>query len=226
MKKAALALLVLSLVVVVTWYVPISLKPLNAFLIGQIGDRLDAEIKCGTFRIFLWDRLELEDLEAFGRGGFALSADKGRVEYNLASIIGGRLHVRCGLKKVRFYQGGTIMNSLSDMLYIDPIGNITFDDAMVEFFVGKEDTITHNLELASEKIRITGNALTDIKDNLRCRLRFYLSEEIAQGIPEEIRGTLLSQEGEGWYMAQVNIVGNYKKPVLRIMTQFLRMNIS
>jgi len=223
MKKILLVLLLLSLL---TIYVPISFYPINRLLINALEDRLDAEIDCRSLKIYLWRSLVAKDVEAMGKGGFALSAENVVIDYDLISIVTGRLHAKCGLENVKFYKGGSIMNSLSDILQIKPLGNTTFKTVQADFYIGKDDTLTQNLTLLSDEIKILGNATTDKDNAIMCLLYFSIRDYVVSEIPKEIRDSLLQKEEGPWSSIYIGIMGNYKEPILRIITERFRINIS
>ena len=225
-KKTVLFTAITAALITATFYAPISFRPLNIFILKALEERLDAKIACRSVTIYLWRSIKAEGFQALGKGGFAISADSVMVQYDPISIFTGRLHVKCSLSGVKFYKGGTIMNSISDMLNIEPLGNTTFRTAEADLFVGWQDTLTHNLILESDKMKIRGNALTDIERNINCFLCFSIKKDIADEIPDEIRDSLFKKETDSWTSVYVGIMGNYKKPLLRIMTDRFRINIS
>ena len=226
MKKRIITLTSILLLIAATTYAPISFGPLNTLLIKLVEKRLDARIACRSLKIYLWRCLVADDIQVIGRGGFALSAEKATIHYDLVSIVTGRFHMRCNLDNGKFYRGGTIMNSLSDILYIQPLGNTTFETVQADLFVGRRDTVAHNLLLSSDKIKISGGALTDTNNNIKCLLSFSLDEDLTKEMPDEIKGSLFKNEQGARSNISVGIMGNYKKPTLRIMTERFRMKIS
>lgn len=226
MKKFTIAVLIISLFIAFTIYVPLSFYPLNNLLLNLLEKRLEAKIAYRSLKIYLWRSLTAEGIEALGKGGFGLSAEKGSIDYDLMSIITGRLHLVCELENVKFYKGSSIINSLSDILHMQPLGNVTFKSIEGNIFVGRFNTLTQDLTLLSDKIKIFGNAVTDRDDNIMCLLYFFMKDDLVNEIPEEIRDSLLHKEEGPWSSIYVGIMGNYKKPLLRIITDRFRMNIS
>lgn len=224
MKKiiiAAIAVLILA-----SFFMPISLYPLNRLILNIAGDRLDAKINCSSLKINIWRYIAADNIEVVGKGGFGLTAEKLRVDYDLTSLVTGRLHLSCNLGNIKFYRSGTIMSSVSDMLNIRPIGNRAFENASAELFVGKNDTITQDLFLIGDDVKIAGDAVTGKDDTIICLLRFFLNDSITEEIPEELRGSLLNKEDGPWSSIHIGIMGNYEKPRLRIITDRFKMNIS
>lgn len=226
MKRTIAALLIPMILVFITVLVPISFGPLNEALIRIIENRVGAKISCRSLNIYVWRSLVAEGVKAVGKGGFALSAEKAEISYDLTSLITGRLHVSCRLSDVKFYKGTTVMDSISDMLFIEPLGDMAFEKVKVDLFIGKQDTITHDLSLLSDNIRIYGKAFSDKDDNIKCLLRFDLKDELLKEIPEEIRGAIFNKEEDAWSNINVGLMGNYGKPNIRIITERIRMNIA
>jgi hypothetical protein len=226
MRKTLIIIVGTALFVTATIYAPICFKPLNKLVISTVEKRLETKLAFGSLRFYIWESLIAEKIEALGKGGFGLKAEKATIDYDLTSLVTGRLHVTCRLDRVKFYKGSPLIDSVTDLLYIEPLGNITFDRMDADLFVGMEDTITQDLRLTSDKIRILGDAHSDKEDNVRCFLRFYLSDDIVKDIPDELKGTLLKSEGEGWSSLHVGIIGNYSKPIFRILTEGFKLNIS
>lgn len=226
MRKNIIALFIIIVFLILSVYIPISFSPLNKGLINLLEKRLDAEIECRSLKIYIWRSLIANGVEVFGKGGFALSADNVIVDYDLVSLMTGRFHLTCNLENVKFYKSSSIINSLSDMLHIQPLGNLTFKTINAKVYVGKSDTLTQDLTLLSDKIKIFGNAITDKDDTIMCFLYFFLKDDIVDEMPKEIRNPLLQKEEGPWSSVYVGIMGDYKKPVLRIMTERFRMNIS
>ncbi|MBL7069480.1 MAG: hypothetical protein ISS34_06440 [Candidatus Omnitrophica bacterium] len=225
-KKKIILIAVIGILLVVTIYVPISFYPLNKLLIGVIEKRIDADITLRSFKIHLRRSLAATGIEVFGKGGFALRADSVEIDYDLISLTTGRLHLSCNLENVEFYEGGSIINSLTDMLQIRPLGGITFKTAHADLYIGKNDTLTQNLRLVSDKLKIFGNAVTDKDNNIFCLLYFFLNKEIVKEMPEALRNSLLKKEDNQWSSMHLGIMGNYKKPRLSLITGQFRMNIS
>ncbi|MFH1753432.1 MAG: hypothetical protein ABH875_04545 [Candidatus Omnitrophota bacterium] len=225
-NKRISVLAITSALIAATFYAPISFRPLNIFLTKAVEKRLDAKVSCRSVRLYLWRSITADGVKALGKNGFAVSADKASLEYDLLSLFSGRLHVKCSLSDVKFYKGSMVMNSLSDMLNIEPLGNMTFKAAEADLYLGWRDTVTHNLAIKNDNIKISGNALTDIESNINCLLCFSLKDEMTEEMPNEIRESLFRKEAGAWTSVCIGIMGNYKKPMLRIMTDNFRINIS
>lgn len=225
-KKRVLFTAIIAALITATFYAPVSFRPLNIFILKALEEKLDAKITCRSVTIYLWRSIKAEGFQALGKKGFAVSADSVVVQYDPLSIFTGRLHVKCSLNNVKFYKGGTIMNSISDILNIEPLGKTIFKTAKADLYVGWRDTLTHNLLFESDKVRIRGNALTDIEKNINCFLCFSIKKDMTEEIPDEIRDSLFKKEAGSWTSVCVGIMGNYQKPMLRIMTDHFRINIS
>jgi len=217
---------VICVIFIVTLYVPVSFYPLNKILISLVEKRLDVDIALRSFKIYLWRSITANGLEALGEGGFALRAESATIDYDLISLSTGRLRLSCELENVEFYEAGSIINSLTDMLQIRPLGDITFKTARADLYVGKNDTLTQNLYLVSDRLKIFGNAVTDKDNNITCLLYFFLNREIVKEMPDKLRDSLLKKEDNQWSSMHVGIIGNYKEPKLSLITGQFRMNIS
>lgn len=225
MKKTLITLLVVLLVLILSIHIPISFYPLNKILINLLEKRLDAQIICRSLKIYIWRSIVAEGVRARGKGDIALSAKNAVINYDPISLITGRLHLRCDLENVNFYKTGSIINSLSDLLHIPPLGNLSFKTIEGDFYVGRHNTITHNLTFLGDKIKIFGNALTDKDNSIRCFLYFFLKNDIVNEMPKDIQDSL-QREDDQWSSIYVGIMGNYQRPLLRIITERFRMNIS
>ncbi len=225
-RKIIIALAIICTLVVLSVYIPVSFYPLNKTLIWLLEKRLDAKVACRSLKIYIWRSLVAEGVEALGKGGLALTAEKAVIDYDLISLITGRLQLKCNLDNVRFFKGSSIMNSLTDILQIQPLGNLTFHTMQSNFYVGRRDTLTQDLTLLSDKIKIFANAVTDRDDNIVSLLYFFLRDEIADEMPKELRDSLLQKEEGPWSSIYLGIMGNYKQPRLRLMTERFRMNIA
>lgn len=226
MRRSTISILIIGALLIFTIYVPIPLGPLKIILIKIFETRLDADIKCRSLKIHTWRSITAKEVEAYGKGGFALSAESVVFDYNIASVLTGRLHITCNLEDVKFYRSSSIINSLTDMLHIKPLGNQTFNTVRADLFVGRRDTLTQNLTMLSDEMKIFGNAITDRDDNIMSLLYIHLKEKVADDIPNEIRDALLKKEDGPWSSLYIGIMGNYRTPMLRIITERFRMNIS
>jgi hypothetical protein len=219
LKKAPMVFSVIAAIALLTYYVPIPVFGITRLLLFPIEKRLNADIELGSLKVYLWRSIEAERIAAAGKGGFGLKAESARIGYDLASIVSGRLHIHCELEGVVFYKGGSIMDSVSGALNIDVLGGTAFEKVTGDFFVGPDDTITQDLTLDGEEMKIVANALTDKKDSIRCILTMHLREDLANEIPDRVRGEIL-EGGEGpWRKVSVGIMGNYKKPSINIVTE-------
>jgi len=218
--------MIISVITAFSIYMPVSFGALNSLLVRNLEKRLHADISYDALRVYLWRSLTVDGLKGIGKGGFGFDADKVTVDYDLTSLVTGRLHLRCSFENARFYRSGNIVGSLVDMLQIEPLGNLTFKSIEGDLFVGRQDTLTQNFAMVSDNIKVFGNASTDIDDDIRVMAYILLNESLVDTIPKEIRGTLLQKEEGPWSSIYVRIMGNYKKPNLRIMTDRFRMNIA
>jgi hypothetical protein len=226
MKRLTIAaLLATGLVFAATLYLPVDIPPVNRILISVLEERLGAKVDYGSLRIYLWRSIQAERVEAMGSGGLAMTADKVAIEYDPLSLSAGRLRVTCDLEDVRFYRSAVIA-SLSDLLQIEPLGDMTFNEVRLELFVGARDTITDNLTMTSDKIVVRGSAFTDRDDNILCALEVKVHDDLTRDIPGEIRGSLFKDEPGPWSSVPVRIAGNYSSPRFSIITDYLRLNIS
>jgi len=226
MKKTALIALAVLILYAVTTHVPL-VFPLNALFIKAVERRLDADILARSFKIYLWRSLAATEIEATGKGGFGLRAEKARVDYDLFSFFAtGRLRLECSLEGVKLGKSNSIINSLVDMLQLEPMENVAFDTVSAELYVGVKDTITKNLSLVSDKLKIFGSATTDMDDNITCLLQLHINEEITGQMPSVMREGLLKKEDGPWSSMHFGIIGNYSRPQIKIITERFRMNIS
>jgi hypothetical protein len=225
MKKFLAIFFVIIAFAVMVPHIPISFYPLNRLLIRAAESRLKAEIRCRSLELYAGRKLVAKGIEAIGKGGFGLNAESAVIAYDPVSVITGRLHLACDFKNVNFYRAGSIMNSLSDMLQMRPLGDLTFDSITGDLYVGMTDTITQDINLTSDTLRIRGNAVTRRDDTILCFLKFLLKDEAAEDIPEEVRRSLLKKEEGSWSSIFVGIMGDYRKPSLRIITDHFRMNV-
>ena len=225
MKKSIIVLSAMGLLIAMPAYVPLALNPLNKALIYALENRLNAKIKCRSLNVRLWRSVTASGIEALGSGGFAIKADRAVIDYDFLSLVTGRLHVKCKLEEAKFYKKSSIASSVTDLLHIEPIGNTTFNTVQGNFYVGRLDTLTQDLALIGNDIKIYINAVTDKNDNIKGLIRFFISDKIATDIPDEIRGTALQKEKGPWSSIDIGIMGNYQTPSIRIMTERFRMNI-
>jgi hypothetical protein len=226
MRKRLLYLLIITLAIVLTIYVPISFYPLNKAVIAAAEERLDAKISCRSLKIYLWRSVVARGVEAVGKGGFIVTADNTTIDYDLISLLTGRLHLKCSMENVKFPKASSIMNSLTDLLQIGRLSERPFHTVRGDFYVGRDDTLTQNLALLSDDLKILANACTDRDDNINSSVYFFLNEKIVSGIPRQVREGLLRKVDGPWYSIDIGIMGNYERPALRIMTEHFKMNIT
>ncbi len=226
MKKTIIVLLAITILCAITLYVPFSIWPFGRPMLMAIEKRTESKIAFRTLKVFLLRSLEANDVEAVSKEGFGARAGKACIKYDIRSLVTGRLHLVANFEEVSFYKSGTIMTSISDMLCIKPIGNMVFDTLNVDLFIGREDTITHNLILENSQIRIKTKAVIDREDNVSCLIHISVSDALTKDIPDQVRETFFDDEGGGWLGIDIGIMGNYSKPVLRILTKRFRMNIA
>lgn len=226
MKRRLIIFLIITLSIALSIYVPVSFYPLNKIILMAAEKRLDAKISCRNIKIYLWRSIIAKDIEAVGKGGFTVKADNGVIDYDLASLVTGRLHLRCGLENARFSRRSSIMNALTDLLGIEPIDGSAFHTVRGDFYVGRNDTLTQDLVFLNNGVKIIANSFTDREDNIRGSLYLFLNDDITKDIPQEVRVVLLRKEDGPWSSIYVGIMGNYERPSLRIMTERFKMNIA
>ncbi len=226
LERGIAALAIAGIAIALALYGPIKFNPIKRAFIYALEKRLDAKISCRSLKIRPGRYIVISGLDANGKGGFGLTAKEVRFNYNLVSLITGRLHIRCNLEEVNLYKTSTIIDSLSGMLQIESLGNVLFDVVQADLFVGTTNTLAHNLIFLSNKIKIFGDALTERDNTIMCNFLLLLKDDLISDIPDEIRSSLLKSEGDSWSSLHVGIMGNYKKPSLRIITDRFRMNIT
>lgn len=226
MRRGLIIFLIITLAIILSVYLPVSFYPLNKIILTAAGKRLDARISCRNMKIYIWRSIIAKEIEAVGNGGFSVKADKGVIDYDLASLVTGRLHLKCGLENAGFSRRSSIMNALTDLLDIEPIVTNAFHTVRGDFYVGYDDTITQDLVFLNDNVKIIVNAFTDTEDNIRGSLYLFLNDAVTGKIPKEVRAAILRKEDGPWSSIYVGIMGNYQRPALRIMTERFRMNIA
>jgi len=226
LKKTAIVSSVIAVIVLLSYYAPIPVFGITKLLLFPIEKRLNADIELGSLRVLLWRSIEAKRIEVAGNGGFGLKAKSVRIEYDLASVVSGRLHIRCEFEGVSFDKGSSIIDSVSSALNIDSLSGATFESVTGDFFVGLDDTITQDLTLEGREIRIVANAMTDKKDSVRCLLTIFLREDLAGGIPESASDSIFKNNEGPWRSFSVGIMGDYKKPSISILTKRYKINLS
>ncbi len=226
MKKFLALLLIVVFILALAVHIPLSIAPLNRIILDRLGQRLNVNIDCRSLKLYLWRSFVAEGVEATGKGGFRLKAENVVIDYDPISLVTGRLHVKCSLEDVMFFEEGSILDAIFSMLDIKPMHGAAFSSISGDFYIGKSDIITRDLAFLSNDFKIYGNGVTDSDTNIMCLLRFFLRDDLADEIPEGIRDTFLKKEEGPWSSLYVGVMGNYKKPVLRIMTDWLRLNIA
>lgn len=226
MKKFITFLLILAILGGVFYFVPISFPPLNRLILTVLEKRLDADIDCGSMSVKLFNSIEVENIIASGRNGMMITIKKGAFSYNPVSIFTTRrLHVACSLKDVAVLGKASILELITDLLYMDYFKDVVFNDVKGDFFIGINDTITKKLRGRSRQIKFDADGLTRKDNSINLRLSLSVIEDLVDSVSSEIKDTFLKKEGR-WYSILVGITGNYKKPSLRLMSENFRLDLT
>jgi len=226
MKRALLILSIIAALSVITVFIPVYSQPLNTAIVKIVEKRLDSHIAYRSLVVYPWRGLVANGLELLSSNSLGLSADHATLSYDIASVATGRLHMKLGLKNVRLYRASLSGARVPKQLYLNLFGDRVFDELGADIFMGQGRTLTSDIRLVSDKLKISGDAFTDTDRNISCFLCLLLSDDAISGIPDELKGSLMRKEEGPWSSTCIGIMGNYRTRALRIFTDRFRMSIS
>jgi len=168
--------------------------------------------------ISLWG---VSAIDAAGRGYYCASAD---VRYGLPEFILKR-EFSFALKDIKFYGNIGLMDSVTEILSIDRLPDVEFNEVSGTVRLLEEGVSIKNASASGDSVRIEGGGRVGKDGMLDCDIHFSFSPDITDKVPEVIKAALLEPEDGNRMGISFKAYGNYKNPSLHLRSDGLKLNI-
>jgi hypothetical protein len=205
--------------------VPVKSKAIARLAFIPFEKRFQNKIDFNSPVIWLPGNISLEDVSITDKRGRLYYSKTAEIKYNPLGLLFQKSGFLFDLKGVKFYGNIGLLDSVSSILIISKMPDIEFEEMggilrMRKGILHMADFYAHN-----DSMRIKGGGWVDKNGALDCDINFSFSKDITDEIPDVVKKTLLSRQGEGWMGISFKAKGNYKRPSLHITGNRLELNI-
>jgi len=196
---------------------------------GYIEKGLEVEVKflSSPFRNLLFSKeWSTDGLKVSGDSGCILETGLLTLRPSLKFLLSGKRDFSLKAANLKFHKDIPILNSLCDLLSIEPFRKVAFDVIEADLMLEGNRLNISALKAEGGYIKISGSGMVDRdQGSIDFDLKFLLSEEVTSRINQRIRKELLREESAGWMSMSVEAVGDYKQPYLKVKSDLLHLNI-
>jgi len=204
---------------------PISFKPLAVMMLRPVESKLGKEIDFSISTIRIPKSIHMEKVIIREAGGMLCHLDTLDIKYNIPGMICGKADVVTEISGIRLYKDTAIIDSVTDMLAISRIPDVSFDSASGRLRFYSDAIHLKELRAASPAMRIFGSGWIGGEGILDCELNFSFSKELTDKMPDALKKALLCRDENGWLGMELGVTGNYKRPSIRISADQIELNI-
>lgn len=169
-------------------------------------------------REFLFEDLKIKDKKS-GIGLFAKDAviRPGRSGLNFNIYSAG--FYREGAGKTNFY------SDLAGLVSLPFSGQWIYKEISGSILPAKNGIEFKDILAVGDDIKLRLTAVIHDKDLVDANIKIYFSDIVSAGIPKELSGVILNDEGSGWKSLSVSLEGNYRSPSIQVSSRLFRLNI-
>ena len=205
--------------------IPVKSNRVARVILLPIENKLQKKIEFKESRIWLPANIFLEDVSIIDDSGTLYSLGTVDINYNLANILLNKRGVTFCLKDIKLYKNVELFDSVAEMLIISAMPDVEFDEIKGILALHRKTIAINNFYAYNDKMRIRGDGWLDKDGLLDCNINFSFSREITDIVPDAIKVALLKHEDEGWMGIALKVSGNFKRPILHITGDTLKVNI-
>ncbi|PIU41298.1 MAG: hypothetical protein COS99_06275 [Candidatus Omnitrophica bacterium CG07_land_8_20_14_0_80_42_15] len=198
---------------------------LNLYL-KHIEKSLNIDISFSSKQVSLVKAWHFKDVKISSKAGYVVNAKDLFLYPPFFSVRKGEIYINCDAKELGFHKDMPVIDSVFNLISLESFGNITFDDVKAKIALKQSKMDINNLEAVGKDIKIFGRNTTDIKGGaIDCNLKFLFSKNITDDIGDTVKVVLLKKEDDSWMGIDVEVKGDYKRPILNLKSDFLNLRI-
>jgi hypothetical protein len=213
-------LLVISLLLL---FIP---GPAIRLYVGHLARSRGLEVSSPALDISLLKEWRFRDVTISGKKGNTVRIEKLTIYPRLLHLLRGQLRLGLAAEGIKFYKSLPLLDAVSGLLSIPPFGRIPIDRVETDLFLKRNILKMENVKVLSRDVRIYGaGSLNTGAGDIDCRLKFLFSSRVTDAMNKTAKAILLRYESPGWMGLNIKTSGNYRRPRIRLDSDFLKLNI-
>ncbi len=209
MKKRILNIFLIILALVIIFIIGLCIFPVRSSLLTgllekNLSAKLGKEVSIGSSKLYLFNRIELKDLEIDKKNGSSLRVEDAIVRYRFFPLLRKNLIGRCELKQVVANEPLKDYKIADSIFKAYGITAIQFDTISANLRTSDGSVTIDNLEMKADKVKIAGELKLEGGEVRKYKLKAYIFKDMIQEIPDAFKGIFFHEDKDGWYTFELN----------------------